>query len=245
MRNTNVPGFKNPQRRNAFIWLFIALIGLLMVLAPFIFDIDIMDGGGPLIFIGIFVFIAGILVSILFFGRSSSLGRMFRGEGLLAHWRYDSATWGRHSKDEYAYRKDANKVMFFLIGGMCLLTGLIFFILDPENGIYVFLVMLVMTVILGITAVLTAWLPYRRSRKRISEAFISREGVYINGQLHTWRGLGSRLERVNFINGNALEFAYSYITRAGRQEYVFHVPMPPGEEKRALFILNYFKNPIV
>lgn len=234
--------YNNPQRKNAFIWLIISVLGLLMVFVPALFDIDMMDGGGALIFIGIMLFISGILVSILFFNRSASLRRMFSGEGLLAHWRYDDFTWTKHAEREYAFRKSVNRSMFFLIGGMCLFVGMIFFIIDPEDGKYVFFVMAAVTILIGITAFLTAWLPYRRGKKKASEAFISPEGVYMSGQLHTWRGLGSRLETVKLTGENSLEFTYSYLARTGRQDYVFHVPIPEGEIGKALYIVDYFGN---
>jgi hypothetical protein len=102
---------KNPQRRNALIWLFISLAGLLMVFIPFVFDVDMMNGGGVLIFVGMVFSISGILVSVIFFKRSGALKRMFTGEGLLAHWIYDKTTWKKHSENEYAYRKSANRLL--------------------------------------------------------------------------------------------------------------------------------------
>ena len=132
--------FKNTQRRAAFIWLFISAVGLFMIFMPSLFDIDIFDGGGALIILGIFALISGIGVSILFFKRARVIDNAFIGNNYLIHWRYGEDTWKQYAEKEFAYRKGTNRALFLLIGGMCLVIGIIFAIADPNDGIYVLFV---------------------------------------------------------------------------------------------------------
>lgn len=234
---------KNTQRRAAFIWIFIAFAGVFMVFMPAIFDIDIMNGGGALIFFGIFVFISGIIVSIMFFRRSKIFDNALRGE-VLVRWNYDTDTWKRFVQQDYEFRKGKSKSLFILISSICFVVGLIFFILDPEAGFYVFLTMLGMIVILAITAYLSAVVPYRRNKSRVGEVIIFSDGIYINGATHIWKGFTVRLESVSYSidSENCVEFIYSAVTRTGRECYTVLVPIPQGREKEAVYIVGYFNS---
>lgn len=233
--------FKNTQRRTAFIWLIVSILGLLAIFITFIFEIDIMDGGGALIFIGLFIFITGIIVSIMYFRRAGVIDKAAQGN-MLAHWRYDTRTWKEFAEEDYTQRKSGNKALFILISSICIIVGVIFFIADPEAGLYVLLAMMGMVVILGVTAILSAVLPYRRNKKYVGEVYIFNDGLFINGATHIWKGFSARLESVAFSmeSKNCLEFVYSAITRAGRQYYTVLVPIPQGRESEAASIVGYF-----
>jgi len=233
---------KNTQRRAAFIWLFIGAAGIFMVFMPGLFEIDMLNGGGALIFIGIFVAISGIVVSILFFKRAKLMDNVFLGDKYLIHWRYGTYEWDQYAEKEFEYRKGANKSLFALMGSLCIIVGIIFWIIDHDGGKYVFIVMIAMTFILAITAVLTAVLPYRHNKNNVGEVYIFNDGLYINGKTHIWKGFTARLESVDIdVKNNLLKFTYSFISRAGRQNYTVLVPIPGGEIQNAQNIVNHFK----
>lgn len=238
--------FKNTQRRAAYIWLSIGAAGILMTLVPILFPNDMFEWGGVFIFLGIFAALSGILVSLLFFKRARIIDNAFTGNNYLIHWKYDRDTWDKYTEKEYEYRKSVNKGLLLVIGGMCFIMGIIFWIIDPDAGKHVFLVMLGVIVILAITAVLTAVLtavvPYHRNKKNVGEVFIFNDGLYINGQTHIWKGFTARLEKVSIDKKHSLlKFVYSTVTRAGRQNYTVLVPIPPGEMAAAENIACYFK----
>jgi hypothetical protein len=71
--------------------------------------------------------------------------------------------------------------------------------------------------------------------------------VYINRQLHTWRGLGAKLDSVNLSEGKPpllLRFVYSAPTRTGMQEYALNIPVPKGQEEAAEKIFKHFKDAV-
>lgn len=232
---------KNTQRSAAVIWLLIGVFGLLMIFMPSMFDIDIMDGGAALIFLGIFAAITGVIVSIMFFKRARVVDDAFSDTSFLIHWTYEKDTWDKYAEKEFQFRKSGNRALFMLVGGMCLAAGIIFVIIDPDAGRYVLLVMLGVIVILGITAILTAVMPYNRNKKRVGEVYIFNNGLYINGQTHIWKGFAARLDKViHDSRNNLLKFTYSAITRVGRQHYTVLVPIPPGQENTAVGIVSHF-----
>jgi uncharacterized membrane protein (DUF485 family) len=81
------------------------------------------------------------------------------------------------------------------------------------------------------------------SPTRTGEAYITLEGVYLNGQLHLFTGWGARLEKVTSgEEGRSLSFTYSVPVRGGRSDYVLHVPVPLGKEEEARQVISSFQN---
>lgn len=71
--------------------------------------------------------------------------------------------------------------------------------------------------------------------------------AYINRQLHTWCGLGARLDSVDLSRGKSqllLQFVCSAPTRTGMQEYTVRIPVPKGQEEAAEKILKHFTDAI-
>lgn len=75
------------------------------------------------------------------------------------------------------------------------------------------------------------------------EAYITLEGVYLNGQLHLFTGWGARLEKVTSgEEGRSLSFTYSVPVRDGRSDYTLRVPVPSGKEEEARRVISSFQN---
>ncbi len=235
---------KNTQSRNVVICIVILLLGILMIFAPSIFGIDMMDGGGALILLGFFVSLSAFFVSFIFVRRKQVLDRMYREEGTLARWTYGQAQWDDYNEKEFAYRKSYNRSLLIFIAVICLVVGSIFLVADLDGGGPV-----VFAVLTGIVPVLgfTAWLMprhyYNKNKNSAGDVIISPEGVYLSGELHVWTGYRCRLERVQFFSENRmLEFRYYTPARYGKQLNVFHVPVPAGKEQEAMEIISYFKS---
>jgi hypothetical protein len=123
--------------------------------------------------------------------------------------------------------------------------GIVFFLADNENGIWVLAVMLALIAVIAFTAWFTSWYNHRQNQKYLGETYITGDAVYVNRQLHTWRGLGARLDSVDLNLGasqSLLQFVYSAPTRTGMQEYTVRIPVPKGKEEAAGKILKHFKD---
>ena len=67
---------------------------------------------------------------------------------------------------------------------------------------------------------------------------IKPDGIYLDGSVHSWNSLGTRLDSVAFQASPLphLRFVYSYLMVAGRSLYFFRnyvtvrVPVPAGRE---------------
>ena len=235
----------NPPLQTTIAWAIITMLSVFGIFAPEIFGIKGFDGGFAISFVCIFLAIIGIIVIVIYSGRARLLNRILSGENILAHWTYSPEEWTKYTEKEYKEEKQSKKGLAIVISGIALLMGIIFFLADNENGIWVLVVMLALIVVIAFTAWFTSWYNYRQNKKYLGETYITEDAVYINRQLHTWRGLGARLDSVDLNQGASqllLQFVYSAPTRTGMQEYTVRIPVPKGQEEAAEKILKHFED---
>jgi len=235
----------NRQQTYAFIWLFVTVASIFGAMLPFIDDkIDIMKGGGAMIFIGFIMFITGAIVTPFFFKRASRFSNIVSGKNILAYWTYDAAEWGEYAFGEYKKRKKESWSLFWLISIISLVVNIIMCIVKPD-GIAIFIIIqFALMLIIGITAFLSYNLTYQKNKKHVGKAIIAPYGIYLNGAFHSWQGLSARFERVQLTDNNTiLQFTYSALVRYGQREnYTVNVPIPRNEIATAVRIVGYFNN---
>lgn len=233
---------QNPERKSSIISLVIAAIGVIVMFLPAILGIEGIDGGYAIILLGVVVIITGIVAFIIYTWRANKLDAMLGGKNLLVHWTYSQDEWQRYTERAHEDKKSASRILFYIISGFALATGIGFFIKDPDSGKYVFLAMLGLIFLMGIIAYVTTMLDYRRNKKNLGEAYIARDGLFLNGVLHTWKGLATRLDTVVYEEeAQSLVFTYVALDRVGLHPYTVRVPVPQGQEAKASELLAQFK----
>ena len=226
----------NPQRRTTTIWGIITVIAVFAIFAPHIFGMDGFSGGFAISTLSFFVAITGIIVVVIYVKRARALDRLFQGENLLAHWTYSPEEWRQYTEQEFQTERKEKWGLFYLIAGIALFLGIIFLIIDPKAGLFVFFVMLGLIALIAFVAWITAWSTYRQNKKYLGEAYIATTAVYLNRQFHTWKGLGARLVSVILAEEKGQQlvaFTYAAPARTGMQEYTVRLPVPRGKEKAA------------
>lgn len=234
----------NPQRRAAWIWLSVSFAGVFLLFLPPIAGIDGMKGGFALQFVSVGLIIpAGIVGAYLYFRRARVLDRILTGTGLLARWTYDPGEWARYTEAEVVRDRSWKVGLFWIISGWALFFGVLFLIFEREAGLAVFLMMLGLIALIGATAALSIWIPYRRNRRRRGEAWIHPEGVYLNGALHAWGVGGATLDEVLLQREESLivSFSYSFPAKGGRDGRTVNVPVPVGKEAEADRVVRHFR----
>ncbi len=228
----------NTAKRTLWIWLAVGLLGGIAAALPFIVEIDIFNGGGAMIMIGLVFFITGPIVALLYWHRARVFDELLEEKNLLAHWKYDLTEWKKFAKDEYEYRKGANWFLFVMITVIALVLGIIFWVADPENGFFVMLVMIGLIILIGVVAILATWGYKSWENNTQPEVRIGLNGLLIHDQLHVWLGWGAKLEGVNLkiSSQKILEITYSTPNRYSRQYYTIRVLVPADQEKKALEI---------
>jgi hypothetical protein len=230
----------NRQTRVAITWLGIAILGVAGTILPSALGMDGMGGGYAIAFVSGFIALAALITAAIFWARARVLGRLLAGRDVLAHWTYPEDERSDRTKKELAEEKKASWTLLLVIAGFSLLIGIGFLIADPEAGRFVLLLLIGVVALLAVVAALAPRMRYARRRRASPEAFVSRDGAYVLGMLHTWRLLGARVDEAEVPEGRkpTLRVTYSapviyarfFLTR---QSYTVSIPVPPGEEERA------------
>jgi hypothetical protein len=74
----------------------------------------------------------------------------------------------------------------------------------------------------------------------VGEVIIALDGVYLNRQLHVWKGIGTKLEEIVFESETQprIRVEYSAPNRGSRNFYTARIPVPPGQEEAAQKIVQ-------
>jgi hypothetical protein len=226
----------NPPLQTIVAWVIITALAIFGIFAPSLFGMDGFKGGYAISFVSFFMVIAGIIVIVIYSGRARAVSRILKSDNVLAHWTYEPAEWNEYAEKQYVEEKKEKKVLFYIIAAWALFFGILFFLIDNESGLWVLVMMLILIAVIAFTAWFTAWYNYRENKKYLGETYITEDAVYINRQLHTWRGLGAKLESANLDQHKAhalLTLVYSAPTRTGFQDYTVRIPVPRGKEAEA------------
>jgi hypothetical protein len=242
------PGL-NPQRRIAYIWFGLTAVFAVMVIIPLATDwIDIFNGGGALLSLGVIMGITSPIVGALYLKRASQFDKIQSGSAVLARWTYDPGTWARYTEEEHGRDRKARWQLFAFISVIALVVGIGFSIFLAVTGEdmpwFGLLVALGIIVLVAITAASTAFAEYARNKsRRQGEVIISDEGVVFNGILHTWHSPGAALESVTWEDGHppVIIFAYSGPSGTARGTWYARIPVPSGREVEARGIIEHFK----
>jgi hypothetical protein len=235
----------NPQKKVAIWALVAALIGLFLMFGPVGFGwMDGFGGGFALAAFGLLIMIAGITTAVLFFRLAKSYDRILSNKNLLARWTYSDAEWKAFTEADYKIDRKNRWMLVGIISAFAIFFGILFAIMDREAGIYVLFVMLGLIVLVSITAFLTSQQNYRRNVRHKGETLIASDGIILNGQLHAWNVIGSKLDRVDYMEETPpmIEFEYSAVSRSGRDSYTVRVPVPSGQGNSARDIVQFFND---
>ncbi len=232
----------NPQRRNALIWTGIALVGVIIIFLPGIIGMDGFKGGFALSFGGGFVVMVGLIAAVIFFNLAKTLDHITQKENILAHWRYSPEEWKKYTELEHQEDAGGRKALFILIAIITVIVGIILWIIIRDNPLIIFLICLGIIAITGFTAWISAVTNHRNNKRNLGEVSIALDGVYLNRQLHVWKGIGNRLEEIAFENEYReqprIRVKYSGPNRGGRSHYTARIPVPAGQEEVARRIVE-------
>ncbi|MFA5374447.1 MAG: hypothetical protein WC455_01630 [Dehalococcoidia bacterium] len=235
----------NPQKKVAIWALIAAFIGLFLMFGPVGFGwMDGFGGGFALAAFGLLIMIAGITTAVLFFRLAKRYDLILSDKNPLARWTYSDAEWRAFTEADYKIDRKNRWILVGIISAFAIFFGILFAIMDRDAGIYVLFVMLALIVLVSITAFLTSQQNYRRNIRHKGETLIASDGLILNGQLHAWNVIGSRLERVDYMEEAPpmIEFEYSAVSRSGRDSYTVRVPIPSDQEKGARDIVQFFRD---
>ncbi|MCW4024965.1 MAG: hypothetical protein NWF01_08025 [Candidatus Bathyarchaeota archaeon] len=231
----------NPYRKTATASFTIAFTFAIMIFVPEAVGIDGFDGGFAISFASFFIAIVGCIVGAVYLGYAGKLANILNRKGILAHWTYTPQDWEMYTKKEQQTENAEKKGLFLIISAFALFFGVLFWVLDPEAGFYVFLVMLGLIGLVLFAWRFTVWSNYRQNLNGPKEVYITKDAIYLNGKLYMWRAPMTSFKSVSIEekkNLSLLIFKYTTYTRAGPQTYTTRVPIPPDQKQAAVIVME-------
>jgi hypothetical protein len=231
----------NPPRRIALIWAVTTVIGLFIIFLPGLLKMDSFNGGFALSFLGGFIVVLGLIALVTYWQTASILDRITKKENVLANWHYDPAEWQQYTGEEQKEDAADKRHLFFLIAVIAVAVGLVFGLLvwlkERGNPVVVLGIVVAIIVITGLAVWAYGQVTYRRDKNRLGEVYIALDGVYLNRQLHIWKGLGNHLKNILYEDHSPdrsrISIVYSSPSREGPEEYALSIPVPSGQEETA------------
>jgi hypothetical protein len=197
--------------------------------------IDGMAGGYAIALVSLFIAISGIAVAGLFFHRARIMDEILKSNQLLAHWLYPTEIARESAYREHNEYIERNRAMFMLIGGMLLVTALIFILFVEEGGLITGIFLIAFTVVLFIISRITPGLELKRALKTPNEAYIAMNGIIYEGAVYPFQSLMMGLFDISLQKGKdkkkaALIFSFTQLVGLYViQAFDIVVPIPDGE----------------
>jgi hypothetical protein len=227
----------NPSRRTALIWGAIMIVGFFVMFLPPIIGLDGFDGGFALSILGGFIAMVAIIAMVIYLKLANILDRITKKENVLAHWEYTPEQWKVYTEREHEEDATDRRNLFFMVAVIALIVGIVMMILVRENYLVITCIILGIIAITGIAAWSSTLANYMNNKRRLGEVYIALDGVYLNRQVHVWKGIGNILEEIAFEEDDhkqpRIRIEYSSPGRDSRNFYTARVPVPPGQEELA------------
>lgn len=217
-------------------WI-VALIFLLACFVPSLGEWDMMNGGYAMIVLSGFVSLTAVITALMFRSRGKQAAALVGGTGeFITEWKISAELWREILQLQYEEEKAAKKALLRIVWFFCVLFGVGFIVYDPEAGVWVAVIMLVMMVLTGLAATLTPGARLRRLSGVEMCARVGKECVMLGDELHSWSMPGSWLQGATLEEESGrrwLRVNYAFITRAGIQEEQVLLPVPESEISKA------------
>ena len=227
----------NPPRRTALVCTVITILVIITIFIPGIIGMDGFDGGFALSFGAGFLAIMGIITVVIYSRLAGRLDHILRQENSLAHWHYSPEEWREYTQTEFIEDKSAKKGIFILIAVITVIVGIVLAIINRDDALLIIAITIGFILFMGLVAFISITYIHWQNRKYHGEAYLTRDGVYLNRQLHIWKGIGTRLEDAIYEDENSAQprivFQYSAPGTSSRYYYTARIPVPHGEEGNA------------
>lgn len=240
---TGEPMIPNTERKKAAASLIAAAVFFVLCLAAY-FLVDGMSGGYALAFVSFFLAVCGVAIALFYASRARAMDAILADPLPLAHWTYPAGMARAAVEREYREFRERNRVMFLVIGGMLVVAAVVMALVAGDGGRETGLFLIAVMAFLYVVSRVTPWLERRRALNTPHDAVISPVGIVYEGAVYPFRSFlvfrdGISLRKADNRNPAALVFSFTQAAGAFIvQPFDVVVPVPPGEEERAEWIIG-------
>lgn len=237
----------NREIEGVLTGLFLVTVGIILMISPWLFTLDLMQYGFAIISFGLFIVILGLITTVLFTQRYLSLASILSGKNLIAKWTYNQTKFIRNQKETLKAEKNENFIKLIIIWGFFMFFTLLFTIIgfiEGEGDNMGLFVIIMASILLFITffALVMPYVHHIRSKKTSPVAYFSTIGFYYAGEFFNWNTPLASLESISisgnkkFIIINVKSFAIMGYFLYKR--YSYQIPIPKNKIKKAETIVK-------
>ncbi|NJL50346.1 MAG: hypothetical protein HC909_01125 [Blastochloris sp.] len=212
----------------AIVALCIAWFGALAIDGDAIWQ-ALGDASHAITFIAIFLAITAVVVSLLFRRFARVRRELMSGRGALARWRVGPELWRAFAGHAEADIRAGHKAILITILGFNVVICAGLAALHPDDAIIFVWISVGIAAVGGFGWLVGRWSSTAQLTYRDGVVIIGNRGMLVNGALHVWDYVGSRLDGIELIETEQprrLAVTYSFLTRAGRQYETVFAPVP-------------------
>jgi hypothetical protein len=201
--------------------------------------IDGRSGGYALAFVSFTLALSCVAVAALFFHHAKVMDSILNTTQLLAHWEYSPEETERSARLEYSEYKERNRALFFIIGGMLVISALVMIIFAGDGGLITGIFLLAFTVLLFIVSRVAPVLVLKGALKASGEAYIAENGIIYEGAIYPFRTFLMKMGSVKFKSGQGRKpslLIFSFTQLIGLyilSQFDIEIPVPEGKEEAA------------
>ncbi|MDD3647495.1 MAG: hypothetical protein PHS44_03285 [Candidatus Dojkabacteria bacterium] len=232
---------RNSYKNGSRISLALAGFFFLGIFIPSVIGLDGFDGGFAISFLSFFLFLSTIAIAFLLYRTGKEQGRILEKKDILAHWIYSQQFWLKYAGEEYERDRRGKFFLFLTVAGWGVFFGVLFPLLDSEDGFIVTYAMFGLILLIGLVAFLSIRIAHRKNMQSLGEAYIAKTGVIMNGQVVLWNQPLTTLKEVTLSKEGAVGFL-DFEVMSGRSIYNIRVPIPAGSEAEAKNIIKQFNS---
>jgi hypothetical protein len=227
----------NTNRKISFIAWIVAVIFFIGIFIPSIIGIDGMNGGFALSFVLGFFSIVAIITAFVYGKLAKEYDAIMKGKDVLAHWQYAPDEWKDYTAKEFTRDKKDKRSLFLIVFFWSALFAISFPILDHKNGWYVTIVMGILIIIIGITAIISIISAHRSNKKSNGDVYITKHGILFSGKVLSWSMISSKLLDVRLDEVEEPPLLVFEI-QSGKSSYTLRIPVPQGKKDEAKKIIQ-------
>lgn len=232
----------NTHRKTANIWLAVSLVALAAAILPFFDVVDLDEGGGAMILLGMTLFFTGLSVHRMHRRMTDLWDLLDSGKtAVIARWVYEPEEWLECVNLQYHETKNANRGTLVIVSVVSLIIGIPIGLVS-ENLPAVFGGLALLLAIIVPIALLTPGATRKSMLAAEPRAILGATGVLYANRIHLLKGWGHHFEGIEHVDG-VLRISYSSRNgRSGRQMHMLVLKVPARAMAEIEDVLNAYSN---
>lgn len=219
-------------------WI-VTLVGLLLVLAPWMFaayDRALGDAAFALLLAGALSALTAFITVFFLRDRDRYRRALLADSGVLAHWRYSEEEWRTFAGEDRRRQAGEQRSLLTTTAVIMLVVALPFVIFDRAAGWWVAATLCAVWSLCWIVARVSVRSQAASRRRSVREVRIGKNALLLGNELHVWRGWGNVLDDCAVRAGSPPFLVITYSAPPGRgprRQLTVGLPIPPGREAEA------------